>query len=341
MLVGERSAVLVLLLASCAREDDAAVVVAAPDAGAPVGADATAPVDAGACSGIECSKIKLAFRHVFAGETDRGERTLSYAWRSFGTNVDGIVSNYTKRDECKPPEGAFYAPPDGDEGIDNVWGQSIVPLLAPWDATPTKSANAAIERGGRTPVLVLGAISGGIVESTLEAWFSFVEASPTTPAWNGTDVRMLAAAYAPVVSYRAGKFANGIFDSGPAEGAVPLELALGTQSIVLPVRGLRVRFELRPDNSSSAGVLSGIVSVADMTLAAIVHVARTKPEVCSGQQLEGLRAAIRQAADVLADGARDPTRTCDAISFGMGFDAAPIELRGVAAPIAVPPTICP
>lgn len=332
---------LVLLAAGCARQDDAVVGVA--DAGTSADAavaEASAPVvDAGACSGIECAKIKLGFRRIFVGDTDRGEQTRTWAWRSLGANVDGLNTGYPATEECKPEESApQYSPYDGDEGIDNIWGERLVPLLAPWDKTPTKSANEAIARGARTPVLVLGSIEGGLVESKLDASFAFVEAG-STPLWNGTDVRALTAA--SLVTYPAGTFINGIFDSGRAEGTVAIELMIGAHPLVLPVRGLRVRFELLPDHTTTGGVLSGSVSVADMTFAVLEHVTRTAPDTCGTPKLDALRVAIRQAADVLADGARDKTRRCDAISFGVGFDAAPIELRGVAAPVSSPAPVCP
>lgn len=331
-----RAAAFVLFgFAACAHQDDI-VTPSVLDAGANAPVDAATPLEAGVpCVGIECAKIKLAFRRIFIGDTDRGERPLPHAWRSFGSNIDGLFSSYTRTNECGPPDGGSpYPPIDGDDGIDNQWGQSIVPLLKRWDAAPTKAQNELVMGGGRTPLVVLGALAGGLNESKLEASFSFVETTTVKPAWDGSDVRTLAAAWAPAFTYRSATFANGTFDSGPADATIPIELTLGAQSITLPVRGLRVRFELRPDGSAIGGVLSGAVSVADLTTSLKMHV----PE-CG--RIAEITTTILQAADVLADGKQDNARACDAVSFGVGFDAEPVEVRGVAPPVAAPSAPCP
>lgn len=88
-------------------------------------------------------------------------------------------------------------------------------------------------------------------------------------------------------------------------------------------------------------MLSGSVTVLDLTTAVDVHVARTAPAECGGARLEELRTAIRRAADVLADGKQDSVRVCDAVSLGIGFDAERIDVRGVAPAVAAPGSSCP
>jgi len=57
-------------------------------------------------------------------------------------------------------------------------------------------------------------------------------------------------------------------------------------------------------------------------------------------QFEG---TLRAASDIMADGTNgDATQTCTGISFGMGFDALPVQLGAVAPdPPSTIPTPCP
>ena len=45
-------------------------------------------------------------------------------------------------------------------------------------------------------------------------------------------------------------------------------------------------------------------------------------------------AQIAQASDILTDGTQDPTKPCDGISIGLGFDGALVQLG---TPVAPPP----
>jgi hypothetical protein len=49
---------------------------------------------------------------------------------------------------------------------------------------------------------------------------------------------------------------------------------------------------------------------------------------------------IGQASDILQDGTQDPTKTCDGITIGLGFEADAV-LLGPAVPPPPPPIVCP
>lgn len=64
------------------------------------------------------------------------------------------------------------------------------------------------------------------------------------------------------------------------------------------------------------------------------------PSFCdlNGPTMASILTQVEQAADILVDGTQDPTKTCDAISIGIGFDAVAVTLGPVvAAPVPTDP----
>lgn len=318
------SALLVGLFWACSSSDDrapfAAPAPAPRDASAEVGAS---PADAGAC--LDCSRLKLAVSRFYMGDTDRGGVPMSYAWEYFGEDLDGLHSNYTLNGECLPPaDQAQYAALDGINGYDNQWGARILPLLAKWDPTPSKASDDALKAGARRPIIMLGQIGGGLAAATLRVSFTYFRDGRTEPE---------------LVAYDAATFANDTFDSGPAPVPVTIELPIGKQPVRITVQRLRVRFELTPDGKAIGGQLSGAATVADLEAAVGDHIARSAPEECGGAKLAAVVKATDTAVDVLADGRNDRTARCDAVSFGVGFDAEPVTVTGMGA--AAPPVMSP
>jgi hypothetical protein len=56
---------------------------------------------------------------------------------------------------------------------------------------------------------------------------------------------------------------------------------------------------------------------------------RAQVGVCGPPVLDNLITSIRQASDILVDGTQDPTKPCDGISIGLGFDAVAANLGSV------------
>ncbi len=79
----------------------------------------------------------------------------------------------------------------------------------------------------------------------------------------------------------------------------------------IPIRHARVTMTLSADGQyATNGVIAGVASTEDL-VAGIEKVAgRT---------------------DILVDGSQDPTKQCDAVSIGIGFDAVKVTAAGVQA----------
>jgi hypothetical protein len=318
--------VFAVLLLACSSDAPSKLAVV-QDAGI---SDAAAPQpDAGCTSELACAPIRLAFTRLFVSDARRDETLDPGAWQSYGENLDGLVSGYygagTPRRECMPSPMANPPDPpvDPSDGTDNVWGQTILPKLLHWDATPTKSADQWLAAGHRGPIIALGRLDGELGASSLRAFFTYIEHGAVDPV--------------PTI-YPTAHFANGTFDSGPAGGAVVLELPIGADTFVVAINNLRVKLDLGANLVASGGILAGAIYVRDLREAIITHIARLKPADCASGQLDDLLATVDRSADVLGDGTNDPSRECDAISFGAGFEASQVTVTGVSAgPAAEPP----
>lgn len=115
--------------------------------------------------------------------------------------------------------------------------------------------------------------------------------------------------------------------------------------MLVPIRDATVTMLLAGAGSgasASMGTISGIIRTVDPVSAfAKVAGAFSDGQLCPGSPtLDGALAAFRAASDIMSDGSNgDPSKECDAISVGIGFDAISVQLGGVVAdpPPAVDP----
>lgn len=264
----------------------------------------------------------LAVRKLFLGETDRSGASQRDAWKTYGRNIDGLVSTKDAGLECKRAAGASASNQvDGDLGIDNAFGKVFVPFLAPFVASPSKRANEAIEAGARTPVFVVAPSPTAV--STVG--FSYLEATsspsgssrPFAEAWteNGT----------PSITWES-TVSGGMIRTRALGGPLMLEIPFGGGSFVVPVNVAEVVFA----KDGSNGTLSGVVPT-EAFIAAFERVSGAmSAQLCGGSTRESIRITIRQASDILQDGTQDPNQVCDGISIGIGFEASPVTASGTA-----------
>jgi hypothetical protein len=121
-----------------------------------------------------------------------------------------------------------------------------------------------------------------------------------------------------------------------------MELSLTTDfPLRIPIERPILSMRLSPDRTSATdGVIAGFVPV-EAWVDIIRTVAGSFDEgLCTGTTFESLADQFRQAADSLLDGTQDPSRSCEAISIGLGFDAAAVSIGSVAAPVPPEPDPC-
>ncbi|HSN97617.1 MAG TPA: hypothetical protein VLS89_04935, partial [Candidatus Nanopelagicales bacterium] len=71
--------------------------------------------------------VVFAVDRLFLGETDRNGTQSGEAWKQYGFNLDGKISDATSKDLCKPVGTATASSvyTDGSDGIDNSFGKNI------------------------------------------------------------------------------------------------------------------------------------------------------------------------------------------------------------------------
>jgi hypothetical protein len=271
-------------------------------------------------------------------------------WARYGFDLDRKITTTTSTDVCRRVRGApAMTQRDGDFGIDNSFGQNVVPFLRTLAADPrtlSEVSTKSIRRGGFTLQLEITGLDGTSAQTNVglatqvfaSSVFDPGGAAPTFTRGEAWPVRndLLApnagGSLASKYSFRNGYVTDGTFVSGVGElvlGAVfmgePIDLHLRSAVIVGRVEG-----------DGMTGTLAGAIDTAELVGAATRVAGRLNDTLC-GSAFDVMALELFQASDLLLDGSNDPDRTCDAISMGVGFTA-----RRVANPTrSTPPDVRP
>ncbi len=274
------------------------------------------------CRASTCvAAIGFAVRKLFFGETDRSGTKSPDAWKAYGRDIDGVDTTNAGTETCKRVAGASASSVlDGPGGLDNAFGRNILSLLEPFAPTPSKNITVSIEAGARTPMIQLIDWKGGDATPVVSR-FVYAEAG-ALPKWDGSDEREVTHA-SPENVFANGTLQGGAFTSGSGLGSFLLEVAgLGPVALTVPVKGLRVTMKLSSDGTTATeGIISGVIAEKDLEEAIAKNAGAFNQDLCSGSTIEGFRSAIKQSADILMDGTQDPTKECDGITIGLGFEA--------------------
>jgi hypothetical protein len=90
----------------------------------------------------------------------------------------------------------------------------------------------------------------------------------------------------------------------------------------------------------TGGIIAGVLTTSDFEAQLTQVAGMFDPSLCTGPTIDSILAQIAQASDILHDGTQDPSKTCDGISIGLGFDAAADQLGPSVAPPPPPPDPC-
>ncbi|MGH7281431.1 MAG: hypothetical protein ACRELY_07920 [Polyangiaceae bacterium] len=284
---------------------------------------------------------------------DFGDETVE-AWKAIGLDIDGKETTATSTDVCSYAPGAF--PPllaDGDNGIDNSFGENLVPLL--YDlltTTLSQDANAALRAGDATTLFAINRLGSQANYAPLDA-VGYRAAPSEAPRWDGSDKRDVDVASLisgdisqPILTLSGGYMNGRVWVSGPASGDALFDIHLAREGHFpdpFPIHHVRVLLKIDPTNRvATSGILAGIVSPDD-AIRWMRQMAGWDSNIhCSQSALDGFEEQIRQAADIFIDGSNHAGAPCDGISFGIGFDAMLVTLGdAVSVPPTAPPDDCP
>jgi hypothetical protein len=296
--------------------------------------------------------VTLAIRKLYLGDTLRdGTPDQANGWKHFGYDVDGLVSTASSTDLCKPRNGfpAKEVYPDGIDGIDNAFGKNILPIFLAFQNDYGEQVNAAILAGAWTQLFDLEKLGQGADANPILARVYEGADLGAPPAFDGSDVwpvrsdslvdpQDLASAKTQLpASYLVGNTWVG------SAGAISLRLGgFGGGSMRLPIEHAVISMELDAAHETATnGTLSGVIPT-DAFVEALTESARAiDPSFCdpTNPTLQSIITQLEQASDILADGTQDPTKTCDGISIGLGFDAAVVGLGSIVE-VTPPPDPC-
>jgi hypothetical protein len=271
----------------------------------------------------------FALNALYLGEADRSGVKNKDAWKSYGYNLDGLITKVEKNDSpdlakvCNRAQGA-PAPvhQDGNEGIDNAFGKEILKLLDPFAPTPSKSITNAIVKGDFTIMLKVKGLTDDAAQTntglsgTLLVGGAFSDTG-ATPTFSPSDDWPFRAS--PQVPINGAYINKGVFVNGAGGATVQLSLNIQGQTLTLTINKALITFTHKPPNDIVDGTIAGVIGTQEF-VDGISSVAGSFDEsLCEGTTVEGIKDSIRQASDMLADGSQAPGVACTGISVGLGF----------------------
>jgi hypothetical protein len=283
----------------------------------------------------------LAATELLFGEGNSGE------WKAVGFNVDGLVSTANSKDVCLPNSGADPSTPypDGDDGIDNSFGKNLLPVILSLYQNWVNDINNGIQKGFFTSMLKMECLPPTGDFPVMNTKLFGGTTLPMAPLFDGTDKwpvapELLGNSMDPnssTVMFPKSSVTGDLFDSGKNQTfilTVPLKTMTATTSIKLTLYAAQIQMTLAKDRKSSTGGMIGGVLNTEEFVAEIKKVGFLL-DLCGTIAFDNLITAVRQASDIMADGTQDPTKTCDGISMGLGFEMKEVQIGDVGPPTPV------
>lgn len=294
----------------------------------------SAIVHGGATRFFVVSKVKL-------GISDRKGQPSPQAWASYGYDLDDrwttAEESKTSAHSCRRPKGSYSASlTDGDDGIDNNFGQHFVSMVKSLKSDVEETVHQQLDDGsGATMILRLENVGAADNASVPGALFRTAPGTRLDAAHLPIDDRSLDGGGAPAVRFPKGYMANGTWVSGDGDAEYSVVFPSPTKGVTaeVPLVSAWITFDVE---SGTNGVFAG-ASLPDRFEAAM------KPSfaamgVCDGNATaEQIWATVHQEVD-LANGATDVESVeCNAMSVGIGFEVKETGEPGAAVHLAEAP----
>lgn len=291
----------------------------------------------------------LAMSKLYLGDTDRSGNTDANAWKQIGFNLDDKISNAKSGDVCKPVQGAnpTLVKTDGANGIDNSFGENIMPIIVGLASDASSKINDSINQGTFTIMLKIDALGTQQDYSGLSAALygggdlSKVAGFENGPNWDGQDPWPVlyelvdnGDVNSPKVKFPSSYVASRTWVSGSA-GDVNLSLSISGYALSLTIHHATIAMDLGADNTTATnGTIGGVLKTEELNNGLKAVAGKISSSLCQGSTLDSILQQISQASDILSDATQDATKTCDGISVGLGYDAKAVKLGDVTDPAA-------
>ena len=299
--------------------------------------------------------VTFAISKLYLGDTDPdGTSDKLNGWKQFGYNIDGLCSSASSTDLCKPADNASHANvyPDGNGGIDNAFGEFILPIILSVASDASARVNQSIAGGDATVLFEMQKLGTSTDYTPLNVSVFNGGDLGAVPRFDGTDAWPVLSsslndgatlASGAKISGPNGYLAGDTWVSGDL-GPMPLTLYPfgGGVRLILPIDHAVITLQLDATHQhGTKGVISGVMDTQLFLSGFRETMGRIDPTLCSGPTVDSISTQIVQGSDILDDGTQDPTKVCDSISVGIGFDAYPVQLGAVQQPPTPLPSPCP
>jgi hypothetical protein len=304
-----------------------------------------------ACGG-KSTDYMYAIDKLYFGDTNWDDTpNPSAGWQNFGLDIDGLTSDASSTDVCKPAAGgsATDAYPDGPSGLDNSFGKNILPVFLQSIPSLPSQANLALTNGDFSILIRLNGLGAQPTQTGIPAALYGGAYLDVPPVFDGTDCWPVTPESlndptdieSAKASFPSSVLGSDHWDS-VSTGDLDLTLqVLGFQGHAV-IHHARVTMILDADhNGTQRGIISGILDTEEFVAAINKLMASFDPTNCAMTTLvQQIDAVIRQASDIMKDGTQDPSKTCDGVSIGLGFHAARTQFGTIGDPVTPAPDPC-
>ena len=294
----------------------------------------------------------FAVSNFFLGETTRQGLLSTIAWKSYGYDLDGKISDKASTDVCTLVTGSTKdTQNDGDLGIDNAFGARVVPILQTFTSSLSQTFTASIRKGAFTYLIETTGLTDDPSQTNtgVTGQLFYGATFPGAPTFTKADVwPVLASSLAngTVAGGAKTRFSGAYVSGGTWVGAprqdVAVSIPLGGTPWTFVVHQAIVSFSHTSAAHVTSGTIAGVVNTEELVASMRAVAGRISDTLCSGSAFESIATQLRQASDMLSDGTNRPGVTCDAVSIGLGFEADEVADAAQVAPDPAPlPNPCP
>jgi len=288
-------------------------------------------------AGDGTASVTFAISKLYLGDTDpNGMTDQVNGWEYYGYNIDGVNPNNLAK-FCKTvdnaPAGMIHQ--EGMMGIENSFGHNILPIILNLASDVSSKINADIAAGKFTVMVQMDKLGSGasynpldarlFLGGTLPSGMPNLTGSGTLTDWPVSPELLndgMTIAGGSKVTFPMSYVAGNTWVSG-TKGMVTLALSVSRYTLDLNIADAVITMDMDPTHTTAAkGVISGVIPTAQLDSQIQMVAGSFDPSLCTGQTIQSILQQISEASDIMADGTQDPTKTCDGISIGIGFDAA-------------------
>ncbi len=307
------------------------------------------PNTSGTRTVIEVSRFYLGDRNQ-QGQLDPN------AWKHYGYDLDGLDSTGHDQNHCTPAPGAnpVSVKTDGAYGIDNSFGENLLPLYTSLAVDLPSSVNQWLADGKGTQLIQLDNLVDPALAPNQNGISAarYVGANKGSPAAFGSGGDVWPVTYesvvagninAPLVTFPKSYVSSGVWVSGGG-GKFVLALDSSVWPLVLPLSRAVITMRIKGAGKTASavqGTIAGVMNTEAYVAAWKKIAGSIDTSLCDGPTFDSVAQQLRAASDIMSDGSNgDPSKTCDAISVGIGFDGIAAQISTVAPPVQPTPDPC-